>query len=104
MKTAFNNLTFGEAERLAYLSEELGEAIQAIGKILRHGYNSTNPDSAKFLHNRDQLESDLGDINAALGLMFGYGDINPYKIKSYCSTKSEVITRYLHHCESFWKE
>lgn len=33
----FNNLTPGEAERLAMLAEECGEVIQAVGKILRHG-------------------------------------------------------------------
>ena len=39
----FNQLTPAEAERLALLLEELGEAQQAIGKILRHGYASTHP-------------------------------------------------------------
>ncbi len=33
--THFNELTPAEAERLAYLAEECGEAIQIIGKILR---------------------------------------------------------------------
>lgn len=36
----FNQLSPAEAERLALLSEELGEAQQAIGKILRHGQPS----------------------------------------------------------------
>lgn len=45
----FNGLTPAEAERLALLSEELGEAQQAIGKILRHGYDSSNPvDPGRF--------------------------------------------------------
>jgi hypothetical protein len=34
----FNSLTPAELERLSLLLEELGEAQQAIGKILRHGY------------------------------------------------------------------
>ena len=37
---AFNKLSAAEAERLALLLEELGEAQQAIGKILRHGYEN----------------------------------------------------------------
>ena len=37
MDDHFNNLTPGEAERLAILAEECGEVIQIIGKILRHG-------------------------------------------------------------------
>ena len=39
----FNKLTAAQTERLAILSEELGEAQQAIGKIMRHGYDSCNP-------------------------------------------------------------
>ena len=34
----FNQLTPAETERLAILAEECGEVIQAVGKILRHGY------------------------------------------------------------------
>lgn len=38
MSQPFNQLTNAQAERLHILLEELGEAQQAIGKILRHGY------------------------------------------------------------------
>lgn len=38
-----NNLTAAEQERLAILAEEMGEALQIIGKIIRHGYESYNP-------------------------------------------------------------
>ena len=37
-------LTLSRLERLALLLEELGEAQQVIGKILRHGYDSRHPD------------------------------------------------------------
>jgi hypothetical protein len=40
MTVNFNGLAPAETERLALLLEELGEAQQAIGKILRHGYES----------------------------------------------------------------
>lgn len=49
----FNRLTPAEAERLALLAEECGEAIQAIGKILRHGYESNHPEFTET--NRTQL-------------------------------------------------
>lgn len=43
MADHFNGLTPAEAERLALLLEELGEAQQAIGKILRQcSTSSTN--------------------------------------------------------------
>ena len=54
-----NELTPAESERLALLSEEMGEAIQAIGKILRHGYESTGPKT--IVRNRTSLEKELGD-------------------------------------------
>lgn len=38
----FNGLTPGQTERLVILSEELAESIQAVAKIMRHGYQSTN--------------------------------------------------------------
>lgn len=50
----FNQLTPAEAERLALLAEECGEVIQAIGKILRHGYESRHPDGGPT--NREALE------------------------------------------------
>ena len=33
----FNRLSPAEYERLAILAEEMGEAQQALGKIMRHG-------------------------------------------------------------------
>lgn len=43
----FNGLSPAETERLALLSEEMGEVQQAIGKILRHGYESIHPDGGR---------------------------------------------------------
>lgn len=70
----FNNLTPAEAERLAMLAEECGEVIQAVGKILRHGYDSHHPDQAgkppEFRHtNRDQLKQELADLLAVVDMM-----------------------------------
>lgn len=39
----FNELNPAQVELLALLAEEMGEAIQAIGKVLRHGYESYHP-------------------------------------------------------------
>jgi len=52
----FNGLTPEQDERLALLLEELAEAIVAIGKIQRHGYDSYNPDVDDHPGNREQLE------------------------------------------------
>jgi hypothetical protein len=54
----FNGLTPAEAERLALLAEECGEVIQAIGKVLRHGYESRHPygepDKSRGIGKRDR--------------------------------------------------
>jgi hypothetical protein len=65
MSGHFNGLSPAEAERLALLLEELGEAQQVIGKILRHGYESHHPENPDD-SNRALLEGELGDVMAAI--------------------------------------
>lgn len=62
----FNGLTTAQAERLAMLAEECGEVIQAVSKILRHGYNSAHPDRP-FITNHELLANELTDLSAVLG-------------------------------------
>ena len=50
---AFNQLSDAQLERLYILSEELGEAQQAVGKILRHGYDSKHPETG--ITNKESL-------------------------------------------------
>lgn len=61
---AFNCLTDAEAERLAMLAEECGETIQIIGKILRHGYESFDPNDGGKTTNRHLLQAELDDLAA----------------------------------------
>jgi NTP pyrophosphatase (non-canonical NTP hydrolase) len=95
----FNKLTPAELERLALLLEELGEAQQAIGKILRHGYDKFNP----FSHpssdptNRQSLERELGDVEYALELLCAAGDLRAGEIHGARNRKAERIGEYLHH-------
>lgn len=74
----FNDLTAAQDERLALLSEELAEAIQAIGKIQRHGYSSYNPTLPpdKQTDNRSLLEKELGHVWHAVNRMTLAGDLN----------------------------
>lgn len=65
----FNELTPAQMERLAILSEECGEVIQIIGKILRHGYDSCNPFGANPETNREGLLRELMDVSAAMGML-----------------------------------
>lgn len=92
----FNELAPDQAELLALLLEELGEAQQAIGKILRHGYRSRNPDSPGSGDNADALERELGDVAAATMLLYGMG-ISELAVESAKERKLAKVRQYLHH-------
>jgi hypothetical protein len=89
----FNCLTNAELERLALLSEELGEVQQAIGKILRHGYESKYSGRT----NRQDLEYEIGLIEVAINLLKMVGDIDGCVIVDSECTKSSEIGQYLHY-------
>lgn len=91
----FNKLTPAEAERLALLAEECGEVVQAVGKILRHGYASRHPDGGDS--NRQLLQRELGDVAAAVKLMHLRGDVADATISGYRDLKLQKVKRYLHH-------
>ena len=90
-------LTPAQLERLAILSEELGEAQQAIGKILRHGYNSRNPHIDDAPRNVMSLMHELGDVEFAIQLLCDSGDLDGQTILACKDRKAEKIKRYLHH-------
>lgn len=93
---AFNKLTDAEAERLALLLEEMGEALQIIGKIQRHGYDSYNPLKSEP-NNRQLLERELGDVQAAMRLIFDAGEINEDEVALFREAKLKRIIRWMHH-------
>jgi NTP pyrophosphatase (non-canonical NTP hydrolase) len=86
-----NELTDAEVERLAILAEELGEALQCIGKILRHGYESYNPVVNTGRTNRRDLETELGDVLFAIMQMAGNRDISRAAIERRSDDKAEKI-------------
>ena len=96
---SFNQLTNGQAERLAILLEELGEAQQAIGKILRHGYESRNPFKPESPDNREHLERELGDVQYAIESLCIRGELNEQEIEHFKERKSATIKQYIHHNE-----
>ena len=94
-----NGLSDSQVERLAILSEELGEAQQCIGKILRHGYESYNPISPTGMTNREELEREVGDITFAIELLTRgvMKDLSKVAIAKRAAEKSVSIERWLHH-------
>jgi NTP pyrophosphatase (non-canonical NTP hydrolase) len=97
MKGHFNELMPAELERLALLSEECGEVIQIIGKIIRHGYESCNPNDPEGVTNRELLEKELGDVDFATALLCRAKDVRRWKIESHSEVKGLKIGKYLHH-------
>ncbi|HEY9146980.1 MAG TPA: hypothetical protein VIN36_09870 [Thiobacillus sp.] len=91
----FNQLTPAEAERLALLLEEMGEAQQIIGKILRHGYESRHPDGGDT--NRGLLEKELGDVRHAMILLCLADDLDKSAIHDHADRKAIKVCQYLHH-------
>ncbi len=89
----FNRLTPAEAERLAMLSEECGEVIQAVGKILRHGYESYHPADPSTT-NRDLLAKELSDLVSVMQMMDG--DFSIIDAKDHDAAIAKKL-RYTHH-------
>lgn len=93
----FNQLSDAQAERLALLSEELGEAQQAVGKILRHGYGSRHPGGGPT--NRESLQKELGDVKAAINLLTRADDLSSSQVSAAMSLKLDRVGQYMHHQE-----
>ena len=92
-----NQLTHAQVERLALLAEEMGEAVQVIGKILRHGLMSCHPDDEDQRSNRMLLEKELGDVQYAVRLLCESRDIRDAHIGNYADDKAIRVKPYLHH-------
>lgn len=94
-KLAHDILTAAEAERLSLLLEECGEALQIIGKIQRHGYESAHP-RAQTINNRYLLETELGHIMMAIETMVKNGDVSQTSINQSRDLKRISVREWLH--------
>jgi hypothetical protein len=92
----FNQLTPAELERLSLLMEEMGEALQVIGKIQRHGYESSHPDNPAVT-NRELLQKELGHVRHAMIRLCDAGDLDKSAIHESADIKAFKVERYLHH-------
>lgn len=93
----FNALTPAETERLALLAEECGELVQAVGKVLRHGYDSRHPLGGPT--NREAVEREIADVYTAIWMMFQAQDIRRGACGMHEDIKRENLHRYLHHAK-----
>ncbi len=93
----FNGLTPAEAERLAILAEELAEAIQVVGKVLRHGWTPTDHTTGITYDNRAELETELGHVRNVEDLMVRRADLSEGCLEEAAATKAAKWACYLHH-------
>lgn len=91
----FNGLSPAELERLAKIAEEAAEVIQAIGKILCHGYESRHPDGGPT--NRRLLETELGDLRSVTSMAIAADDLSQEFINIAEMEKDVSVKKYLHH-------
>lgn len=96
-KTNAQGLTAAEEERLVILAEEAGEVVQAVAKVLRHGYNSSHPTYRTGVPNRSLLAEEVGHMAAVVRKMEELGDIAPVLVSVARRKKNESIEQYLHH-------
>ena len=93
---SFNKLTPAQIELLAKLSEEAGEVVQAIGKILRRGFDRKNPHKGGPT-NRRHLEIELGDLHAAENALVTLGELKLRRIEDACREKTKTAKKWLYH-------
>lgn len=89
-------LTFDQEERLHLLAEECSEVIQICMKILRHGYESSNPLVENSLTNRQLLEKELGQTQLAYMIMRVNDDFDEDSISEFYKEKLQTINQWLH--------
>lgn len=94
---SFNGLSPAEVERLALLAEEMGEAVQVVGKVLRHGYESHNPNDPARTTNRQLLMHELGDVRHSVERMCDADDVSKQIIGVRAHMKGKRVQQYLHH-------
>jgi hypothetical protein len=87
----FNGLLASEHERLTVLFEEMAEAIQIIGKILRHGYESYSPFDDSRTTNRHLLETELGHVAYAVSALATVGDLDADRIMASRDIHKKVL-------------
>jgi NTP pyrophosphatase (non-canonical NTP hydrolase) len=80
-----SGLAAAEFERLSILIEEMGEALQVAGKILRHGWEPT--EAGVRYDNRADLQRELGDVRAAMIRLCDAGDLNKFEIHARADEK-----------------
>jgi hypothetical protein len=85
-------LTPGEIERLAILAEECGEIAQAVGKVLRFGWERRSPYGGR--QNRGALEREIGSLRAIVNLMLDVDDLRLTEVQAWQRAKRAGLAKW----------
>lgn len=80
-------------ERISIIIEEIGEVLQVLGKIQKHGFKASF--EGIDYDNKADLEIELGHVLFAISLMIAEGDIDFENISVSQEMKSKNIWKYL---------
>lgn len=86
-------LTKAEIERLAILSEECGEVVQIVGKIMRFGWSNR----FELRANVELLEQEIGDVLGAIHLLVTCKDVGKQAIEDARLIKLAKMAKYFKH-------
>lgn len=95
-----NDLNPDQLERLAILNEECAEVQHIISKIIRHGFDSHNPNGDNDISNTELLEKEIGDVLTAIALVVDNHDVDGKEIfKHKCNKQDKIMDAkcYLHY-------
>lgn len=87
--------TASEVERLVLLAEEAGEVVQAVAKVLRHGYGSFHP--RRKVNNQESLSREIADFGAVVQMMVEAGDIDMGELRRMEKSKRKRVLKYTYH-------
>lgn len=92
-----SNLKPHQLEALALLAEECAEVCAVVGKAIRHGLWSTNPDDPDGPNNRDMIAVEAGQVQAIIGMAIQLGVIDRDTVRIGMEEKWQRVGTYLHH-------
>lgn len=90
-----HGLTPAELERMALLTEQCGEVVQAVGRILRHGFAGCHPEGGPS--NREALAREIGDLRVAIELVMRAPDVDEGVVDRAEIDKWIRLHRYTRH-------
>lgn len=80
-----------ELQHLIVLSEECGEVVQAVAKIIRFGADDKNPSDPEGLTNREKLELEVGDVASAVKRLIKSRTISAKKVREFEEAKTDKL-------------